>query len=89
MRYRHRVLLWSAAAAAQLAANGSSKNVVFIADKTSKIPYKVTYEQDSIAEFMLCYCALYRYKSHTLIQFPPTEDFYSLENFKMSSDLRF
>ena len=40
------------------------------------------------AEFMLCYCALYRYKSHTLIQFPPTEDFYSLEIFKISSHLR-
>ena len=40
------------------------------------------------AEFMLCYCALYRYKSHTLIQFPPTEDFYSLEIFKISTKLR-
>ena len=37
---------------------------------------------------MLCYCALYSERVILLVQFAPTEDFYSLEILKISSHLR-
>ena len=37
---------------------------------------------------MLSYCALYGGRVILLVQFPPTEDFYSLEILKISSHLR-
>ena len=37
---------------------------------------------------MLSYCALYGGRVILLVQFPPTEDFYSLEILEISSHLR-
>ena len=74
----------------QLAANSSiiSKKVMFIADKTRKIPFKLPMNRLA-TEFILCQCTLYRYKSHTINSDSSYRAFYSLDNyFKIISDLR-
>ena len=91
VRNRHRILLWSAGSNnQQIAASAALEGKKLCSQQIKHAHYHKQTPVDRLAAKKLSYVNVIYIGTRVIlsVQFPPTEDFYSLENFKLSSDLR-